>query len=282
MKKSKVLAPIDKVFIKMPKPLNDEIITTGGLKLYIAPDYNPSFHTTVTGKVYGVPKYPKGLDSEIAKKLKVGDEIAFNYQVVINREAISNSEKFTALVDEPRKKIFTNIKNWRIIVNGMPYSGKIIWMGVLLDGRGERLEGIQGTESEVDRWLSKFDFSNDVSYKYRNLISWGDNDVWQSDYGFIYAKRTPKGEIESLGDRVIMMPIEIDVTLRAKMAGEIVPPDTAILAEYTDRGKVVSGGTKSGIKKGDIVFFDRLYVEKYNFFGKNYLIIKEKRIHGIL
>jgi co-chaperonin GroES (HSP10) len=37
-----------------------------------------------------------------------------------------------------------------------------------------------------------------------------------------------------------------------------------------------------GIKKGDIVFFDRLCVEKYNFFGKNYLIIKEKRIHGIL
>ena len=80
----------------------------------------------------------------------------------------------------------------------------------------------------------------------------------------------------------MLSPIEIDVTIKAKLAGEIVPPDTAILAEYTDRGKVVSGGARMGIKKGDIVFFDRLYVEKYQFFGKNYLIIKERRIHGIL
>lgn len=272
--------PIDKILVTMPAPLVDEIVTKGGIKLYIDPTFSPEFNATVTGKVCGLPTNPKSQDKEIVSKLNLGDEVAFNYKVVINKKFTHDPEKFTQMIDTPNKRMFINGKKENIIINGLPYRGDTIWVGVYLSNRGERIDGIQGNESQIERWLSQFNLSKDTPFVYKNLIHYDNQDVWQTDYIHVYAKKTDKG-IESLGDRIIMKEVKVDITERAKIAKGIDLPDNSVILEYTDRGEVVSGGEALGIKKGDVVFFDRGLVEKYRFWDEEYLLIKERRVHFI-
>lgn len=272
--------PIDKVFLSMPQPLTDEIITEGGLKLYLDSSYNPEIHATVSGIVEALPENPKSKGKEIVSQLKVGDEVAFNYKVVIDKKYTPNTDKFEAVTDNPAKKIFINKKGERIIVQSLPYKGVLHWVGMYLDRKGERVDGVQGREKDVDRWLSQFDFSTDIKFVYKNLINYDDIDIWKCDYINIYAKKTADG-IQALGDMVIMKEIKVDITEQVKIMKGIVIPNNRIIAELQDRAIVVSGGEIYGLSKGDRVFFDPLYVERYNFFGEEYLIIKQRRIHSI-
>lgn len=274
------ITSINKVLISIDKALNDEIILEGGLKLYIAPDYNPEFHATVTGKVYSLPANPKKEDKQIINQLKIGDEIAFNYRVVISKEFKPNKESFQTIQNLNHAKVFVNNKKHKIIVNALPFKGKVIWVGCLLDGRGAPIDGRQGNAREIEKWLAQFTFGSDAPFVYKNLLSYEETDVWQAEAINIYAKKTSEG-IVSLGDRVIMKPISIDVTKQVSIMNGIQLPDSSILTEYNDLGIVVSGGERIGINKGDTVLFDPLYAEKYNFFGSDYLLIKEKRVHAI-
>jgi co-chaperonin GroES (HSP10) len=274
------IKPIKKVLISIDKALNDEIITEGGLKLYLDPSYDPSFHATVTGTVKGIPTNPTKEDKSIVSQLRIGDEIAFNYKVVINREYKSNSESFQSVEKNPAKRVFLNNKRQKIMVNALPYRGKVIWVGVLLDHKNNVLDGRQGTNKEIEKWLSNFTFGEGASFVYKNLLEYDDINLWQTEAINIYAKKTSNG-IVSLGDRVIMKPIFIDVTQQVKIMKGIHLPDNAVMTEYVDMAVVVSGGERIGINKGDTVMFDPLYIEKYRFFNEDYLLIKEKRIHAI-
>lgn len=273
--------PIDKVLLSMPQPLIDEIITEGGLKLFIDPTYNSEFHATVEGTVVGLPKNPKSKGKEVVKELSIGDEVAFNYKVVVDKKMTPNSGKFDAITDTPHSKVFVNNKRERLIITALRYKGNTIWTGLFLDKNGERIDGIQGRESEIERWRSQFDFSTETKFIYKNLLTHDDVDLWQADYVHIYAKKTADG-IKAIGDRVLMKEIKVDITEQVKILNGIEIPDGQVIAELKDKATVVSGGEAYGIKPGDIVYFDALYVEKYKFFGEEYLIIKDRRIHSIM
>lgn len=275
------MTPINKVLVSMPQPLVDEIITEGGLKLYISPDYNPQWHATVSGIVEGLPKYPQNEGVEIVERLNIGDEIAFNYKVVINKKyKAPSNERFTLIHNEPNKKVFTNAKKDQILIRGMEYNGNFIWAAIYTNKKDEWMDGKQGTQNEIEQWLCKYDFSKEAPFTYKNLIHHNETDLWQVDYTSIYAKKTANG-IESISDRVIMKPYEIDITTNVNIVEKLSLPKGSVIVESKDKGEVISGGERLGIKKGDIVFFDTLYLERYEFWGEKYLLIKENRIHSI-
>lgn len=277
----KSISPIKNVLISIDKALNDEIVLNNGKKLYLAAEYNVGYNATVQGTVRGLPINNKKEWAKTATKLNVGDEVAFNYRVVVNREFLPTTSQFQSVVNERHRKEFTNAKREKITMRALPYQGKLIWIGCHISNKNEPLDGIQGTEKEVERWLSKFDFSKDCPYIYKNLIDLDEEKVWKCDFSSIYAKKIGD-EVIAVGDRVIMEPIEIDMTQRTNIMNGVHLPEMSVVAEYNDKATVVSGGEKYGLKKGDVVLFDPLYLEKYTFWGKNYFLIRDKRVNAIL
>ncbi|PIR69227.1 MAG: co-chaperone GroES [Candidatus Niyogibacteria bacterium CG10_big_fil_rev_8_21_14_0_10_46_36] len=99
-----------------------------------------------------------------------------------------------------------------------------------------------------------------------------------------------KPTITPLGDRVLLEPLSKD-ELEGKTASGIVIPDTAE-KERPEQGKVVAVGagrmTKDGkripvsLKKGQRVLFSKYGPTEIKISGKEYLIVKEEDILGII
>lgn len=279
-----MIKPVNSVFLSMEKPLQDEILLGNGLKLFLAAEYNRSWNATVTAKIAALPIDPTGENKEISEKLNVGDEIAFSYQVVDDVTFGKSGDYFMPTIEEnPYVQRFVNSKDEVLSVTKLPpVFGKFtpIWVGLLLDRYGERIDGTQGNEREVKRWLSQFTFSGIQDYKFKNLLEVDGVDYWKCDYKYIFAKKQGD-EIIALGDRIILEPIEESVKERFEIAEGIKLPYQTVKIRYMDRGKVVSGGERIGVKKGDIVSFNEQYKEPYDLWGKKYYLIKEKRVNGL-
>lgn len=273
---------VNNVLLSLDKALNDEIILNSGLKLFIDPSYRPEFNVTVSGKVNALPENCIGEDAKIVEQLKVGDEVAFNFRVVATRKYVPNKDTFLPIEETEIRKTYLDNKKNKIKINALPYKGGLNWVGVLLDWRGDVIDGAQGTQSEVERWFSQFTIGYDAPFFYSNLLEHEGTVLWKAEPRDIYAKKVKGGVgIQAVGDRVIMKEIVIDASKRVALTNGIHIPDGSILSAYGDRAKVVSGGEKFGIKRGDEVFFEPTYLEKYNFFGQEYLVIKQNRLHAI-
>lgn len=89
-------------------------------------------------------------------------------------------------------------------------------------------------------------------------------------------------KIKPLGDRVVVEPIK---ELGKTKAGIILPE--TVDKEKPAEGKVVALGAgekikKSGLKKGDIVVFEKYSGSEVKVNGKEYKILKEEEILAIL
>lgn len=280
--KTNKIAAVGNVLLSLDKSFQDEIILNNGAKLFIDPSYNPEFNVTVTGKVQSLPENLIGEGGEIVAELNEGDEVAFNFRVVMSRKYLPKKDTFLPIEDTQIRKTFLDNKRNKIKINALPFKGGLNWVGVLLDNRGNVIDGAQGTQSEVERWFSQFTIGYDAPFFYTNLLEHEGTTLWRAEPRDIYAKKVKGGVgIKAIGDRVIMKEIVIDASKRVAITQGIHIPDGSILSTYTDKAKVVSGGEKLGIKRGDEVFFEPMYVEKYNFFGQEYLVIKNTRIHAI-
>jgi co-chaperonin GroES (HSP10) len=68
---------LNNFIVEIEKELNDEMVTEGGLKLYVDTKYNEFDHRTTEGKVLATPiKFDTGVNS--------GDTLYFHHHVVIN------------------------------------------------------------------------------------------------------------------------------------------------------------------------------------------------------
>ena len=267
---------VDKVLLSMDKPMVDEILLNGGIKLFIDPSFNPEFNVTVEGIVEVKPKK--------ATKINVGDKVCFSYRVVSDTDVKKSSERFMPTVEEsPYVKKFIDGNDRKLSVIAMPaVFGKFnkIWVGLLVDKFGNRVDGIQGNESEVERWMAQFDFAGVQDLKFNNLMELSGKDYWKTELDEIFAKQVGDS-IEAVGDRVIMTPVDIDVKTRIEILNGITLPNSSVKVRYFDRGVVVSGGEDLGLKAGDTASFKEDFLEKYNFFGKEYFVVKKKRILGV-
>lgn len=271
----------ENVFLKLTKALNDELVTEGGLKLYLDATYNPEWNATVTGKVASLPKNISKKSEHILSQLYVGDEVCFSYAVVADVSFSSSGAMFERVTeDNPYRQQFKNGKGETINITAL--AGKISkkWVGTHHDKYGRFSgDGIEGTEGQMENWLSKFPMGKNQKMAYKNLIAHEKQNFWKVAATHVFAKKAGK-EIIALGDRVICKPIEMDIPrLQMELKG-IKMPNGNVKARFYDRAKVISGGKDMGLKKGSVISFEPHFVEKYKAWGEEYFIIKKSRILG--
>jgi len=262
------------VLLTINKALIEEITTKSGFKLYLSPEYNLEQNVSVTGKIASLPKSYEG-------NLSIGDEVAFSYKVVSDRTFPDTSNYFVPVAGGN-----TNVKLWKNskqeILRMVAHQGvlDIFWVGTYFDSKGQFQYGTQGTESEVERWMTNnFTFGNCERFTFKHLVHIDGKDYWKCPIEYIFAKKEGK-KIKSVGDRVICNFIDVSAKDLIKQVGEIHIPETAIQIRYYDRATLLDGGKSKGLKKGEVVSFDERYCEKYTIFNKDYFLIKEKRVVG--
>jgi len=273
---SQNIKPIKKVLLTIDKALEDEIALGGGIKLYKDPAYNPEWNVSVTGKIAEIP-------SNSPLPLKKGDEVAFSYRVVAETTFDDNEKHvFHSMTDDlnPKFRKFANALGEWIIVRAIPGILTLRWIGVYKNKYGKVVTGVDGTEQDLNKFLSQFSFQQTDNVTYNNLIRHNNQTYWKADYDQIFAKKV-KGHITSISNRVICFPIDIDVPEEQRVINGVHIPDMLMSTRLQDRARVLTGGASYGIKKDDIVIFNPKYLEKYELWGREYYVIKENRIEAI-
>jgi hypothetical protein len=271
--------PINNIFLSLDKPIQDTI-KLGDLELYLDGSYRPEWNATVVGEVYTLPKNPKGNEAKVVSKLKEGDKVLFDYSVVAERKFESDGEYFTEITkDSPYYQKFQNGKGESLLVVAMP--GKIthIWVGTYHDKRGNFIDGCQGSEHDISRWKSQFNFGSTQSFFFKNLLDTGKKDVWKADYRDIFAK-IENDELTTVGNRIILEPIDVEIPKDVIQQMGVVDTIEAKV-RLGDRAKVLSVPDGVDLKKGDVVGFEPQFLEKYEYQNKQYYLIKSYRALGI-
>lgn len=276
------LVPITEVLLTIPKALNDELITDSGLRLYISPDFKKEWQASVTATIAALPKKVQPKDKKIIDHLKVGDEIVMSYQVVADFDFSSDGGRFMQTTeDNPHTKEFTNGKGEWVKIYALPkFTGisKIQWVGVYQDRNRKVIDGVQGTESEVERWAAQFQYGKTDEYRFNNFFEYNGNEYWKCPPNQIFAKIVD-GHLVAIGDRVIMKPVEEGVP--REIANKIVIGGDDVKIRYQDRARVITGGKDKGIKKDKVISFSPSHLEKYDINHKQYYLINQSLVNGI-
>lgn len=276
------LIPVNQVLLTIPKALNDELTTSSGLKLYLDPTYAKEWNSAVVATIAALPIKCSPKEKKILDKLKVGDTVVMSYQVVADFEFSSDGGRFMQTTeDNPHMREYTNSKGEWVKVYAMPkFTGisKIQWVGVYQDRNRKVIDGVQGTENELERWLSQFQFGKTDIYRFNNYFEYNGEEYWKCNLNQIFAKKVD-GHLVAVGDRVITKPIEEEVP--REIAREIVKGTDDVKIRYQDRGRVITGGKEKGIKKEQAVSFAQKHLERYEIDNKPYYLINQNLINGI-
>jgi hypothetical protein len=273
--------PLTQVLLSIEKPLQDSITTDSGIKFYLNPDYNREWNVAVVATIVSLPSNPNPKDKKILEKVKIGDKVCVSYQIVSEVTFGSDGDSFMlATEDNPYVREFYNGKGQTVRVYALPKRAGIagaIWCAVLMDNRRQLIDGIQGTESEVEKWLSQFPFGKTNIYTFNNFFEYDGKDYWVCNLTDIFAVKR-KGHLVAVGDRIITKPVDEEVPDQFLINDNGLAEK--IMVRHKDRGRVISGGKEKGIKKEDIVSFEPQFCEKYDFFGHQYFLIKENFVLG--
>lgn len=272
--------PITQVLLHVEQALQDSITTDSGLKLYLDPSYRKEWNSAVTATIVELPINPHPDHKYILEQLKVGDDVCVSYRIASDLKFRGDGEQFMqTTADNPHYKEFVNAKGFWIRMYALPSRRGLashVWVGVYMDNRMNPIDGVQGDEETVYRWMSQFPFGKTDIYVHNNFFEFDGKSYWKADLDDIFAKKV-KGHLVAVGDRIICKPIDEDV------------PDKVLIAQHkghkvkirhTDRGRVITGGKEKGIKKDDIVGFDPRHCERYEFYNKQYYLIKQNMVLG--
>lgn len=269
--------PISQVLLSVKKALTDELITDSGIKLYFDGSFRKEWSAAVTATIAALPLKVNPKFKHIFDALSVGDEIAMDYRVVADFEFKSDALQFMPTTeDNPHVREYVNAKGEWVKVYALPGKISKIWVGLYQDKNYNLIDGMQGSESQMERWLSQFPLGKTDIYTHNNLFSYEGKEYWKCDLDDIFAKKV-KGHWMAVGDRVIMKPVE-EVVPDKILVSELRGQDVKI--RYQDRGRVITGGKNKGIKKDDIISFKPNHCEKYELDNKQYFLINEKLIDG--
>lgn len=273
--------------VRTPRPLNgnvlltieqtllDSITTASGFKLYLVPEFNFENNATITGNIAVLPRDYEG-------DLKEGDEVAFSYKVVSDRIFPNTSDFFVPVAENMNGavRMWANHKGERLRM--MQHEGRIapFWVGTYFDKKGVFQYGTQGSESEVERWMhNHFKFGNCENFIFKHRITVDNKFYWKCSVENIFAKRK-KTSVLSTGDRLICEPMDVPIPEKILKESGLNIPESMIQMRFYDRGKLLSGGRSLGYEKGETISFEEKYIEKYNLWGKDYFLIKKRRVNG--
>lgn len=274
-------SPVNQVLLTIDQALQDTLITDSGLAFYIDPSYRKEWCASVTATIADLPLKVNSKDKHIFDQLSIGDTVAISYRVVANFTFGSDGGQFmSAIEDNPHMREFVNGKGEWVKVYALPKrSGLpgIMWVGTYTNKKREFIDGVQGSEEEVERWLSQFPLGKTDRYTFNNFFEYNGKKYWKADLDDIFAIKR-KGQWVAVGNRVICKPVE-----------EVVPEKFLIdehkghkvKIRHQDRGRILSGGKAKGLKKDQIVGFDPRHLERYTFENKEYYLINENFVTGI-
>lgn len=272
--------PVTQVLLHIDKALQDEIVTESGLKLFFDGSYQKNWSATVTATIVALPINPHPKYKKIFSQLNIGDEVAVSYQVVSDLSFQGDAKQFIQSTEEnPHLKEFVNGMGEWIRMYALPKRSGLsgpTWVATYTNKYRQFIDGVQGDEEEVYRWMAQFPFGKTDIYTFKNFFEYEGEKYWKADIDDVFAKKV-KGHLVAVGDRIICKPIE-----------ELVPEPYLIKEHrghevkmrYQDRARVVSGGKEKGIKKDDIVSFNPNHLEKYTFYGKEYHLINQNLVLG--
>ena len=262
---------LDKFLLEIDKPLIDEIELSGGLKLYLDPSWVPEWNACSSGKAAIIPQH--------FDMVKEGDDVALSYHIIAHRSYPNTDENYYPVTEgSPHYEKYKNAKGFWLRKQAVQLpSGGVKWVGLLQDNRMELIDGCEGTQSDVERWLSQFSFGDEDHITYANLVEIEGKQYWKADDYNIFAKRQGN-EILSVSDRVICVPIQIDLTTKYNLENGTIEPAWSVVGMYTDRAIVLSGGENNGLSAGDIIGFEPKYCERYTLWGMECFLIKSDRV----
>lgn len=272
--------PVSQVLLYIEQALQDTIVTDSGLKLYISPDYKKEWQAAVTATIAALPIKVSKKDEAIISQLKIGDEVAMSYQVVADFEFKGDGHRFMPSTEDDRyTKEFVNGKGETVRVYGLAkrsgFKG-LTWVATYQNKRREVIDGIQGDEETVERWLSQFPFGKTDEYTFNNFFEYNGTDYWKAFPDEIFAKKV-KGHWVAIGDRIICTPIDEDVPVELLQK---IQHHESVKIRRQDRATVLSGGKRMNLKKGDVISFNQSHVEKYRFNNLEYYLINERVVQG--
>lgn len=269
------IKPVNDILVSLKKTVQDTVKLNGGLELYIDTHWQHQNHVTCEGVIEGLPK-----DNPYNGKVKVGDEVCFSYGVVANRTFADGSDNFYPSIESDYCQQFINGHQEKINILAVQGILTKKWVAVFIDKKGNFQHGIEGSESEIERWKAQFSFNGVQAFEFKNLIEYQGKQYWKCSYEDLFAKKV-KNKLVAVGDRVILKPIDVKVPQDVATEMGLVSPKSSLSFRKIGQGTVVSGGEQLGLKKGDRVSFDDKIKESYDYFGKKYYLVREMNIFGI-
>jgi co-chaperonin GroES (HSP10) len=273
--------PTNKLLLTLDKLYTDEIILSGGLKLYLDPSFRPEWNVTVTGTVAALPR--EGIPG-----LSIGAKVHFSYLVVYQRKWEDDKKFFV-------RNVLGNemVKEWTDKMGGtikvVAFQGKGFekkWGATYVNEYGDFVAGCQGKESDIDRWMAanfKFGYSQDM--KYKNLLEIDGEDYWMAHKDDIFAT-VVDGKLQATPGNAICKPVRIDIGRRIAIENGLRIPSKDVILVPQDRGILVSMGAQAELKvtakEGQTVLFPTNLIEKYSFDGENYFVVKHRRLLAVV
>jgi hypothetical protein len=276
------LKPYNKIFISVDDIFQEEITTKSGIKFYLDPTYSKEWNCTCVGVVEELPDYVKEENKDKLSKINKGDKIMFSYRVISDVEFKSDKKQFIDVspTDSQTYRQYSSPQGESIFIRMLQSpKGDKVWVAVHQDKKGNLIDGIQGNESHIDRWLSNYSLGKTDIYSFRNLINFDGREMWKVEFMDIFAKKVDN-EWVSISDRVLMQPIDVDITEQISKLNNVELPPSSIKTRFYDRALVFSGGEEIGVKRNEIASFDERYLEKYDIEGRQIFMMKKRRINA--
>jgi len=282
------------VLVTLDKLFQDELVAPGGMVFFKDTSMRPEWNTTISGKVASVPLTVNIGDGSRSQSydparprikliVQPGDEIIFNYMVVMNRSNTDNAGDIyeKEKPQDPYTTVWTNHKGLKIV---RIYLGSDRFEIGLFDTNSKSwVERIKGNERDVESFLGRYMPTEQTIFNYGNLVPFENKEYWKVDYRSIIAIKK-NSTFEMVGDYVLLEPIR--EPLRKQYEGSLYVHNLEQDKDYRAIGKVVSigepleGDVKLSIETNDTIVTDIRYVEKYEIDGTDYWVVRQKHIYG--
>jgi len=281
------VCPEDFIVIQLDKKFKDT--SEGGL--FIDTAFRPGYHATVTGTVLSTPRGLSNHPQKIVIPMEVqpGDELAFAYRVVYNQEASDNASEL--FYEDPAFDPYITswtAQNGKQLIRRNRKHGK--FDAALFreeNGKAIILDNTEGDAKHVNEFIRKYKPDRETNFQYRNAFVLDGEEYWKVDYQMAYiAKRNeemimiggyalleaPRGGVERDKEYSGMLEIYGDVREKVK---------TELQAKLIAIGTPLKGQPTLSVKPGDTVVVNRNTTQEYNFWGKDYLLVRQDQLLAV-
>lgn len=267
--------PNNKVVVAIESKFQDQVKFDSGIILHKDTTWRPGWHVTVSGVVQSVPDRLKG-----KYDIKPGDDIAFSYLAVYSRSFVDNKDEIFYEDDSlhPQIQTWSNRRGMTIM---RIYRMNDKWEMVVYDTDKKVYEKEFGGYEVVERILGKYAFADSTRFIYKNVLPVGGKDYWLVEDQFLFVVNRD-GEIIMLNDNVLLEapPLQEE---RTSDKGLILLSDFSEKLDHEAHLKVLHiGDNDLGVSVGEEVIVDARKLQRYNFWGKDYVLMRQDQLIGVV